>query len=42
VLLAHARDCLRDALAAFHHEDPGGRRPSRNAPRPGARMSIRG
>lgn len=42
VLLAHARDLLRDALAAFHVEEPTGAGLPRSAPRPGARISIRG
>jgi hypothetical protein len=42
VLLAHARDCLRDALAAFHTDDLAAGKPSRSTPRPGARISIRG
>jgi aspartate aminotransferase-like enzyme len=42
ILLAHARDCLRDALAAFHREDLVGGKASRATPRPGARISVRG
>lgn len=42
VLLAHARDCLRDALAAFHLEEPVGGKPARGVARPGTRISIRG
>jgi hypothetical protein len=42
VLLAHARDLLRDALAAFHIEESTGGGLPRSTPRPGARISIRG
>lgn len=42
VLLAHARDLLRDALAAFHIEEPTGGGLPRSTFRPGARISIRG
>jgi hypothetical protein len=42
VLLAHARDCLRDAIQALHGEVRSG--PSSAGPklRPGARLSVTG
>ena len=44
LLLAHARDCLRDALAAFCVDAPASSKSARGAlaARPGARVSIRG
>lgn len=39
VLLAHARDCLRDVLAAVHEPAPA---TAYSAPLAGSRLSVRG